>query len=57
MVSTGQIQLDPVADDIEDAAAAQPDRHLLVDEDDRYDDRHPGVGADPHEIDMQGLHR
>ena len=48
-------QLDAVAHDVEDAAAAQPERLLLVDEDDRHGDRDPGGRADAHEVDMQRL--
>jgi hypothetical protein len=48
-------QRDPMTDDVEDAAAAQADRHLVVDEGDRYSDGNPGIGTDPHKIDMQGL--
>jgi len=49
------IQLNAVADDVEDAAAADPDRLLLVDKDDGHGDRDPAGRGDAHEIDVQRL--
>src|SRR5258708_21513819 len=45
--------VDGMADDVEDAAAAQAGRAVLVDEADRYADSHLGAGTDAHEIDVQ----
>jgi len=50
----GANQLDPMPHDIEDAAAANADGQLLIDEDDGHADSDPAGGANPHEIDMQG---
>src|SRR5947209_19644094 len=45
--------VDLMADDVQNAAAAQPGGALVVDEDDRYRDGDLGAGADPQEIDME----
>ena len=53
MLSTEQTISIAVAHDVEDAAAAQPRRLLLVDEDDRHRDGDLRPRPDPQEIDVQ----
>src|SRR5205085_680796 len=45
--------VDLMADDVQNAAAAQPGGALVVDEDDRHRDGDLSAGADPQEIDVE----